>query len=365
MYELINTLNVRETSLNIFRYAFRLYKKIESRKIELSDDDLNRIFERIHAKALEVYDSNIWGSLTVNDNKIVYAEELYKERKFPLVPSLVTYGNAILIDGFHELIYSDEPGKAAVEVFALFFIYAYVNSMKTKENEKLTNLVPPELVHSAIDPLIDLLVIHRKDRYVLSTLSVDLIIEILKLSNSINQAHNMKGLYNQFALNKIWISKKEDLTVGVIMLDGDHFKLVNDFCSHHIGDEVLNIYKDSILCAIEQSDKLKIKTFPARWGGEEFVVCVFDTNEDEMIDLAKRIKSELKQHCNWDTFKIYEKPKEDFYFPRTFSQGIKTGKKRDFDYLNAIVTFADEQMYLAKNEGGRDCIYYENKKVQC
>jgi diguanylate cyclase (GGDEF)-like protein len=363
MDKLINALPVRETSLNIFRYAFRLYKKIESRKIELSDDDLNRIFERIHSKALKIYDCKIWNSLKADDNKFIYVKGPETEINFPLVPVLVTYGNAVIKDGFHELAYSNEPEKAAVEVFVLFFIFAYVNSMKSKEKEKLTNLVPPELVHSAIYPLIDILVLHRKDKYVFNTLNVNLIIEIFKLNNSINQAHNLIGLYNQVALNEIWKNRKEDLTVGVIMLDGDHFKFVNDFCGHPVGDEVLKIYRDSILSAIELSDKLKIKTFPARWGGEEFVVCVFDTNENEMIDLAKKIKYELKQHHNWDTFKIYEKPEEDFYIPRTFSQGIKTGKKCDFDYLNAIVTLADKQMYLAKNEGGRDCIYYENKKV--
>jgi len=361
MEKLINVIPIREASLNAFCMAFRWYNEIYSRQIELSDDDLNRIFERIHAKAMEVYEHKIWGTLETDGNKFWYSENPDTKPAFPLVPVLVNYGKALLTDRFPELGYPNEPQKAAVEIFILVFIYAYSNSMKSPE-KKLT-LLPPELLPSAIDPIIDHLLLHGKNVHNFNGLSVNLIINIFDLNNSMNQADKLEGIYNKNALNKIWNIRKrknDNIMVGIIMLDADQFKQVNDNCGHNVGDEVLEIYRDSILKAITLIN-VKNKTFPARWGGDEFCVCVFDSNEQEMINLSKKINSELKNHEKWIGIKE-KKYKEHIDFPRTFSQGIALGKQSDFTYLNALEKKADEQAYKAK-ENGRNCIYYMDKKI--
>jgi diguanylate cyclase (GGDEF)-like protein len=353
----VNVLPTKEGSRDIFCMAFRLYNEIYSRKKEFSIDDLGRIFERIHGTALEVYDHKIWDYLRIGDEKIVYSEKPDKGSAFPLVAVLITYGNAILKDRFPEIAYPDEPEKAAAE-FILFFIYSYVKSMKSTEN--LTTLLVPELIPSAIDPVVGRLADHEEGMPAFDTLNVNLIMDILGLNNRLNQAHSLTGLYNVQALNIIWGKRTTDVQVGVIMLDGDHFKLVNDKCSHDTGNEVLEIYRDSILSAIDLSVKLKPNAFPARWGGEEFCVLVFDATEDEIISLSKKINSELELPDKWK--KIKEKYGEKLDFPRTFSQGIAFGMKSAFPYLNAVEKIADAQMYLAK-DNGRNCIYYGGNKV--
>jgi len=361
MKKLINALLIKETSYNVFCMAYRWYNEIYSRKIELSDDDLNRIFDRVHTKALKVYERKIWGSLKTDGDKIWYSETPNKKPNFPLVPVLVNYGKAILKDHFPELFYPYESDKATIEMF-LFFIYAYIRFIKSTENEAM--LLSPELIPSTIDPIVEHLVVHEKDLCNFNSLSVNLIIKILNLNNSLNQAHNMKGLYNQLALNEIWKRKSDNTTVGIIMLDGDNFKKVNDNCGHNVGDEVLEIYRDSILSAIEVSSNLKTRAFPARWGGEEFCICIFNCNEEEIVNLSKKINSELKSHAKWEELKRreYKEQKEKIDFPRTFSQGIALGKKSDFEYLNALEKKADEQMYKAK-ANGRNCVYYMDKKL--
>ena len=362
MKELINAIPIRKASQDSFRMAFHWYNEIDSRKITLSDDDLDRIFERIHTKALEVYDHTIWGSLETDGDTFWYSENPDKEAVFPLAAVLVNYGNAILQDSFPEIANRDDPEKASVEIFFLVFIYAYAKSMKLKED--VTTHLPPELLSYAIDPLIVHLIAYVKDMHSFNSLSINFMIEILRLNNKLNQANRLEGLYNQPALNKIWERKSDDTVIGVIMLDGDHFKKVNDNCGHGVGDEVLEIYRDSILSAIELS-RLKTRAFSARCGGEEFCVCIFDSNEKEIIDLSKKIKSELESHVKWEELRgrKYEKQEEPINFPRTFSQGIALGKKSDFIYLNALVDIADKQMYRAKNDGNRDCIYYNDRKV--
>lgn len=359
MKKLIDALPIRGNNPKIFRETFRLYNNIYSRKIELSEDDLNRIYKRIHAKALKLYKRKSWASLEANDEKFWYSENPDKKVYFPLVPVLINYGNAILKDSFLEISYPDNPEKATVE-FILVFIYAYVNSMKSKEN--ITTHLPPELLSSAIDSVINHLVAHKKYLRTFNSLIVNLIFEILRLNNCLYHAERLEKLYNKPALNKIWEGKIDDTIVGGIMLDGDEFKKVNDNCGHPVGDEVLEIYMDSILSAIELSIKPKTRAFPARFGGEEFFVCVFDSNEDEIINLSKKIESELKSHVKWEELKKRQY-KEQIVFPRTFSQGIALGKKSDFEYFIDLEKKADEQMYKAKKEGNRNCIYYNDRRV--
>jgi diguanylate cyclase (GGDEF)-like protein len=338
-----------------------MYNEIYSREIKLSNDELNRIFERIHTIAQEIYDPEIWDSLVTDDDKFWYTDKPNKEADFPVVPVLVNYGNAIFQDSFPEIAYTDNSGKATIEIFFLFFIYMYVKSMKSMQS--ITTYLPPELLKDSIEIVIDHLVILKKKHLNFSSLSVDLLIDILRLNNDLNQEKRLPGLYNKPAIYKIWDKKSDETVVGVIMLDGDKFKLVNDNCGHGVGDEVLEIYRDSILSAINLSSKLKTRAFPARWGGEEFCVCIFDSNEEEVISLSKKIKSELHIHEKWEELKKRKQIKK-VRFPRTFSQGVALGKKSDFPYFNAILGEADKQMYKAKKRGHRDCIFYCDRKVK-
>ena len=346
----INHSILKNTSRKVFRLACLWYKGVISNKINLPDDELMSVFERIHLKAIGVHD-NV---------KISDVGNADKRSASLLIPILASYGKAILEDRLPELNTPIEPAEHAIEKFTVVFIFAYVISKKNDMSYLPPLLhLPPELLSDAITPFINDLVVFGKDPYNFNSLSVSLIINILKLNSCLNQADKLEKLYNQTALNKIWEEKKNDIIVGVIMLDGDKFKEVNDKCGHATGDKVLKIYQDSILEAIGFSPELKSKTFSSRWGGEEFCVCVFDTNEEEMIGLSKEIKSKLESLEKW---KELSEKYNQIDFPRTFSQGIALGEKSNFKYLNALVDVADKQMYKAK-ENGRDCIYYNSNKI--
>jgi diguanylate cyclase (GGDEF)-like protein len=176
----------------------------------------------------------------------------------------------------------------------------------------------------------------------------------------------LSGLYNRHALFRIWEGKEKetDTTVGLIMLDADKFKEVNDTYKHKAGDEVLEIYRDSIKNAIESMNKIANRAFPSRWGGEEFVVCIYNSNQDEIIELSKKINCELSSSAKWGAFtERYKDNPKKISIPRTISQGIALGIKSEFKIFDVLVNKADEQLSLAKNEGNRNCIYYEGNKV--
>ncbi|MDB5977317.1 MAG: hypothetical protein JWR07_4077 [Nevskia sp.] len=80
---------------------------------------------------------------------------------------------------------------------------------------------------------------------------------------------------------------RDKTKVGMLVVDVDHFKSINDSLGHHIGDEVLKVVSERILATVRGVDTV------ARMGGDEFVVLLSDLAEDAAADsvAAKIVKS--------------------------------------------------------------------------
>jgi diguanylate cyclase (GGDEF)-like protein len=99
----------------------------------------------------------------------------------------------------------------------------------------------------------------------------------------------MTGLYNyRFLISyldqQVNVAERAKSTLSVLMLDLDHFKVVNDSFGHPVGDRVLRAFADMVLDTIRKSD------LAARYGGEEFVVVMANTNRDEAQLVAEKIR---------------------------------------------------------------------------
>jgi len=350
MERLIDIPYIKEQTRKIFFAANEFYNNYYARENKkLSSDNIEQTFARIHKIAQSV------GDWEISDDKT---------ENFPLVTILVAYVRAMLIDRFpfpgHIYIDTDEPYKAETEYYILIFIYLYVRAL----NPEKTKLLQLDLLDKAADIIVVNLFHFRYICHDFNRMFVNLIDNIFFLYNRLYEAEMFNELYNRTALNILWQNYRSKAENGVIMLDGDHFKEVNDKCGHNEGDNVLKIYKDSILRAIDSTSSLKARTYPARWGGEEFVVCVYNSSRDEVIELAKKIKSELSSFGEWDI--LAEKYKDkNISFPRTVSQGVAFGKKSEFNEFKCLIEVADKQLYMAKDEklGNRDCIYYNGEEV--
>ena len=73
-------------------------------------------------------------------------------------------------------------------------------------------------------------------------------------------------------------------------LDIDHFKAINDTHGHAVGDLALQIFANTALSHLRSSDVL------ARWGGEEFVLLLCDTEPDAATELLERVRSAVQAH---------------------------------------------------------------------
>jgi diguanylate cyclase (GGDEF)-like protein len=99
----------------------------------------------------------------------------------------------------------------------------------------------------------------------------------------------LTGLYNRRALSarlaEVYaLARRQGQPLGLIMLDADHFKSVNDLHGHPVGDRVLRALADEIRGGMRESD------FAGRYGGEEFAVVLPNADVEGAVAVAERIR---------------------------------------------------------------------------
>ncbi|HEX7950570.1 MAG TPA: GGDEF domain-containing protein [Candidatus Limnocylindrales bacterium] len=124
--------------------------------------------------------------------------------------------------------------------------------------------------------------------------------------------------------------------VGVLMIDIDHFKVLNDTYGHAIGDEVLRDVGGAIVAAVREDD------VPARYGGEEFVVLLRNPGPDVAFDVGERVRSAVSV-LDLGRFGV-EKV--------SVSVGVAVSSRAD-QPIEDLIILADRALYRAK-KAGRD-----------
>ncbi|WP_456479713.1 diguanylate cyclase [Nautilia sp.] len=129
--------------------------------------------------------------------------------------------------------------------------------------------------------------------------------------------------------------KLSDMQVGIIMLDIDNFKVINDSYGHDAGDLVLITLVNKIKKIIRKDDIF------IRYGGEEFVIILPNSNIENTFKIAEKIRREIES----TEIKIGDK-----HLSFTISLGISEIHKTDSSIYDAIKR-ADSNLYKAKRNG--------------
>ena len=124
---------------------------------------------------------------------------------------------------------------------------------------------------------------------------------------------------------------------SVLMLDVDHFKRVNDTFGHKTGDKVLIELAATAERALRECDIV------ARYGGEEFVIFLGNTNSDEGLKVAERLRETIGEVV------VYADDGQEVRF--TISVGLSSSDISE--NIDMLIKTADEALYRAKN-GGRN-----------
>jgi diguanylate cyclase (GGDEF)-like protein/PAS domain S-box-containing protein len=129
-----------------------------------------------------------------------------------------------------------------------------------------------------------------------------------------------------------------DQSLAVFLLDIDYFKKINDTYGHDVGDEVLRI-----LAKVGMASCRKVDVF-ARWGGEEFVALMPDTDAQEAREAAEALRTTIERQDFMHTWRA------GMPVPFTVSIGVATRAAGERE-VEAILKRADQALYRAKENG--------------
>lgn len=123
-------------------------------------------------------------------------------------------------------------------------------------------------------------------------------------------------------------------TFGVLFIDIDHFKKVNDIHGHDVGDEILKMIAKTLLNNLRPFDVL------GRWGGEEFTAIIANVNEQQLYSIANRFRLLVENsalHKGSDIIQV------------TISIGATFAQSNDT--MDTLLKRADQLMYHSKLSG--------------
>jgi len=151
------------------------------------------------------------------------------------------------------------------------------------------------------------------------------------LTGLYNHRHVQQVLHEEFER-----AKRTGEPVAVVMFDLDHFKEVNDTHGHQVGDRVLQEMAEILRRTAREIDKL------GRYGGEEFIAVLPDTDLDDGAVFAERVRQDVARHLF---------PADGKVFRMTVSAGVAVYPDRDITGPQALVRKADQALYAAKAAG--------------
>jgi diguanylate cyclase (GGDEF)-like protein/PAS domain S-box-containing protein len=125
---------------------------------------------------------------------------------------------------------------------------------------------------------------------------------------------------------------------GIMFMDIDHFKDFNDTYGHLIGDKILRFVANSLRHHLRTSDSC------GRWGGEEFLALIRETNPEGLKIAAEKLRTLVSQTTIEENGKSLH-----------VSISIGATRVRESDTMESLLKRADELMYRSKSRG-RNCV---------
>ena len=159
----------------------------------------------------------------------------------------------------------------------------------------------------------------------------------LSYRDPMTQAYNRRYFYEE-TTKMLSLSTRENTESCIIILDIDHFKIVNDTQGHSVGDEVIITLAKLLLTHVRQSDVV------ARFGGEEFVIFLYNSNLKNAQIVAEKIRKDIEN---------VEIPLENgskLHFTASFGVA-RFNSKLDNENIEHTISRADQCLYVAKDSG--------------
>jgi len=157
-----------------------------------------------------------------------------------------------------------------------------------------------------------------------------------QLLKELSTTDNLTKLYNRNKLDSVLISEASRTNTygnnfGIIIIDIDHFKKINDLYGHQMGDTTLKEFSNILSSHTRKTDTV------GRWGGEEFLIICSETSLEGILILAQKLRKEISSH----SFSLDKQV--------TASFGVSSYIKNE--NINELIKRADKALYKAKEKG--------------
>ena len=174
-------------------------------------------------------------------------------------------------------------------------------------------------------------------------------IERLSMTDQLTGLHNRRSFDTRFDVE--WRrALREQTPISILVMDIDKFKTYNDTYGHQRGDVALQSFAKTFAETLKRPGD-----FAARWGGEEFIALLPNTDAPGAIFIAEQIRERIQE---------MEIPSPDGLGAKiTVSIGVNTRSHGDGDATNEFFSRADEALYTAKEKGRNRVWHFKDKSA--
>ncbi|MCF6330316.1 MAG: GGDEF domain-containing protein [Sulfurimonas sp.] len=177
--------------------------------------------------------------------------------------------------------------------------------------------------------------------------------KLMQILNKMARVDQLTGMYNrkyldEFTETAIPQALRTNTPYGVLMIDIDFFKMINDTYGHDVGDEGIRVVSRVIKESIRSSD------IAIRFGGEEFIVLLHNCDKNFVKEVAEKIR------INFSKQKISAGSKS---FTKTLSIGTVMFPE-DSGSIWKCIKYADMSLYYAKEHGRNQVVSFDKSIIK-
>ncbi|HSG62592.1 MAG TPA: GGDEF domain-containing protein [Pseudomonadales bacterium] len=165
----------------------------------------------------------------------------------------------------------------------------------------------------------------------------EIMLRKMHITDDLTSLNNRRSI-NDLLDREISLAKRHGRPLGIILLDIDYFKRINDVYGHPMGDKVLVAISRTLQNNVRTTDHV------GRWGGEEFLIIAPETDLEHSVSLAEKLRHAIC-HTVLETGNVC-----------TASFGVASYREDDTKEL--LIARADKRLYQAKYKG-RNCVVCE------
>jgi diguanylate cyclase (GGDEF)-like protein len=159
-----------------------------------------------------------------------------------------------------------------------------------------------------------------------------------------------RGYFEQQLELEFKRAERKQQKIALLMIDIDHFKVLNDTFGHHVGDQLLRDLSSILIKDMREVDTV------ARYGGEEFVIILPETTESGAMFVAQRLRRAV------EAAKFFAGSPHSVQH-LTISIGVAV-YDTDAQFKRDLIEFADAALYAAKHAGRNRAMCYSEMSKQ-